>query len=74
MLMDAAGAIEGWFSQEEDHEKAGYDNYGDYWWSIKPDRNQFDPEVDEYDDESYEAAHKDWMSKKPKSGSWLGGY
>jgi hypothetical protein len=68
MLRNAAGAVEDWFNQEEDYEKAGYDNYGDYWWSIKPNKNEFDST------EEYEGAYSTWQSKKPLSGSWLGGY
>jgi len=68
LLRDAAGGVEDWFSQPKDYQEAGYDNYGDYWWSIIPDENEYDTP------EEYDAAYATWQSKKPLSGSWLGGY
>lgn len=68
MLVDAASAVEDWFNQPKDYEEAGYDNYGDYWWSIKPRKFEYD------NDDEYESDYSKWHSKKPLSGSWLGGY
>jgi hypothetical protein len=57
-----------WFNQPKEYEAAGFDNYGDYWWDIKPEKFEYDTE------EEYEQAHSIWQSKKPLSGSWFGGY
>ena len=68
LLVEAAQGVENWFSQEEEYERMGFDNYAEYWQYLKPEREEYQSQ------EEYEKDYDEWFAKKPLSGSWFGGY